>query len=217
MSTPVVLVTGATGFIGGAALARLFEEADPPRIAVLVRAPSQLAAEERLRASLARFVGAQPASRAVSSLAILTDVASALVSLLFRPTLRHRVYHISAGESESVGWREIIGAFARAGAPVAASALVCLDPNQVAATELSALFTDSDCTVDEPRNLVEERLRVGLSACARFGALPAQCFDNRRLLSEGFAPPLRFTEYLERCVFTSRAKSIYRQLRDDEC
>jgi nucleoside-diphosphate-sugar epimerase len=378
MSAPLVLVTGATGFIGGAVLVRLFAEAAPPRIAVLVRAPSQAAAEERLHASLARFFGAQPASRAVSSLAFLTGdlsdpgsyerplldeithvlhagactsfrsqrrvreanvlgalalahrmrraprlrrflhvgtayccgdhpatvvheddapsqahahvneytrskaegerlmattapdlpfvvarpsvvvghtrlgcgpsgtlfwyyralaalgripfsadarrdivpvdyVADALVGLLFRPTLRHRVYHVSAGESGSVAWREIIGAFARAGAPVAASAPVCLEPSQVAATQLSALFTDSDCTADEPRSLVEERLRVGLSACAGFGALPAQCFDNRRLLSEGFAPPSRFTEYLERCVFTSRAKSIYRQLREDEC
>jgi nucleoside-diphosphate-sugar epimerase len=378
MSPALVLVTGSTGFIGGALLARLLAEAVPPRVAVLVRAHSRDAAQERLQVALTRFMGAQPAARAIASLAILTGdladpesyehplldeithvlhagactsfrsqrrvrqtnvlgtlalahrmrraprlrrflhvgtayccgdhpaavvheddspssahayvneytrskaeaeallaatapdlplvvarpsvvvghtrfgcapsgtlfwyyralatlgripfsgdarrdivpvdyVADALAGLLFRPTLKHRVYHVSAGELASEVWRDILRAFANAGASVCAAAPARVAPDQLAATGLRALFTDADCSGDEPPSLVEERLRVALSACARFGALPAQCFDHHRLLSEGFAPPPRFTSYLASCVETSRAKSIYRQLRDDEC
>lgn len=40
-------------------------------------------------------------------------VAEALVFLLFKPTLRHRRYHVSAGEASSVTWQEIASVFAR--------------------------------------------------------------------------------------------------------
>jgi nucleoside-diphosphate-sugar epimerase len=144
-------------------------------------------------------------------------VADTLVGLLFRPTLKQRVYHVSAGELASVAWRDILHAFVSAGASVSAAAPVRVAPDQLAAAGLRALLTDGDCSADEPPSLVEERLRVALLACARFGGLAAQCFDNHRLLSEGFAPPPRFTSYLASCVATSRTRSIYRQLRDDEC
>src|SRR5262249_34059833 len=40
-------------------------------------------------------------------------VAQALLFLLFKPTLRHRRYHVSAGTTSSVSWHEIAEAFAR--------------------------------------------------------------------------------------------------------
>jgi nucleoside-diphosphate-sugar epimerase len=50
-----VLVTGATGFLGGATTARLLDDARVTRLLLLVRAPSEAAAWERVRRSLARF------------------------------------------------------------------------------------------------------------------------------------------------------------------
>src|SRR5262245_28065202 len=56
MSLPTVLITGATGFLGGAATAALLRRQPPCRTLLLVRGVSQDAAEERVRRSLARFV-----------------------------------------------------------------------------------------------------------------------------------------------------------------
>jgi thioester reductase-like protein len=56
MGSRTVLVTGATGFIGGAAVARLLVEHPSCRVLLLVRAASEDAAAARLKRSLARFV-----------------------------------------------------------------------------------------------------------------------------------------------------------------
>jgi nucleoside-diphosphate-sugar epimerase len=53
--TPVVLVTGATGFIGGAVLAKLLRWPRPMRVMALIRAADTAAAQLRIRRSLARF------------------------------------------------------------------------------------------------------------------------------------------------------------------
>lgn len=51
-----VLITGATGFLGMELMARLLEDGDR-RVWALVRAPSQKAATERLRATLSSLLG----------------------------------------------------------------------------------------------------------------------------------------------------------------
>jgi thioester reductase-like protein len=51
-----VLISGATGFLGMELMARLLEDGDR-RVWVLVRAPSQRAATERVRATLASLLG----------------------------------------------------------------------------------------------------------------------------------------------------------------
>jgi nucleoside-diphosphate-sugar epimerase len=56
MRAPTVLLTGATGFIGGATLAELLDAHPGCRTLLLVRAENSNAAAERVRKSLGRFV-----------------------------------------------------------------------------------------------------------------------------------------------------------------
>ena len=56
MSTPTVLLTGATGLIGGATLARLLQPDPACHVLLLVRADTPAAAAGRVRQSLRRFV-----------------------------------------------------------------------------------------------------------------------------------------------------------------
>ncbi|MBN9527135.1 MAG: SDR family oxidoreductase [Alphaproteobacteria bacterium] len=61
-----VLVTGATGFIGGAALAQGLSGGLADRWLCLVRAPDLGQAEQRLFGNLARFMGAEDARQALA-------------------------------------------------------------------------------------------------------------------------------------------------------
>ncbi|HWG45668.1 MAG TPA: SDR family oxidoreductase [Gemmataceae bacterium] len=56
MTIPTILLTGATGFIGGATLARLLQSGPPCRILLLVRGETASVAASRVRQSLRRFV-----------------------------------------------------------------------------------------------------------------------------------------------------------------
>lgn len=55
MTVPNILITGATGFIGGAAAAQLLLRDAPGRLLLLVRGDTQGEVEERVRLSLRRF------------------------------------------------------------------------------------------------------------------------------------------------------------------
>jgi nucleoside-diphosphate-sugar epimerase len=55
-----ILLTGATGLIGGATAAELLRRPDPLRVVLLVRATNDAEATTRVRRSLARFVEARP-------------------------------------------------------------------------------------------------------------------------------------------------------------
>src|SRR5262249_32636824 len=55
MPSPFILITGATGFIGGAALARLLMSYRDCRLLLLVRADSPSIARSRVEASIGRF------------------------------------------------------------------------------------------------------------------------------------------------------------------
>jgi nucleoside-diphosphate-sugar epimerase len=55
MTQPTILVTGSTGFIGGAAVARLLQAGPAGRVLLLVRGSTDAEAAERVRRSLARF------------------------------------------------------------------------------------------------------------------------------------------------------------------
>src|SRR5262245_19392373 len=80
MTTPTVLLTGSTGFIGGATLARLVETRPDCRVLLLVRAASPEAAADRVRKSLARFLSPERVESALRSCEIicgdLTDPAT---------------------------------------------------------------------------------------------------------------------------------------------
>jgi nucleoside-diphosphate-sugar epimerase len=84
MAPPTVLITGATGFLGGATLAHLLRARPDVRVLALVRAASRDEAGARLAASLARFdePGLTPA-RADATEIILGD-------LVDRETLRDK-------------------------------------------------------------------------------------------------------------------------------
>lgn len=68
MAAPTILITGATGFLGGATLAELVRAQADCRVLALVRAPSEDEARGRLDRSLARFD--EPDLKAVRSQAI---------------------------------------------------------------------------------------------------------------------------------------------------
>jgi nucleoside-diphosphate-sugar epimerase/glutathionylspermidine synthase len=134
-------------------------------------------------------------------------VAEALLFLLFHEPLRWCRYHISAGESASVTWREIAAVFARHHGERPE------DPYEMA---------------DFPR-LVRERARLrqllgpgdedlllrALEPFFLLSASGAEMFDNRRLLAEGMRPPPRFTEYLPACITQSAGRSVYEHLLHD--
>jgi nucleoside-diphosphate-sugar epimerase len=135
-------------------------------------------------------------------------VADALLLLLFKPALRHRRYHVSAGEASSVRWRDIAAAFAK-----------CYgerpqDPYQVVdyatlvreRARLRPLLGPGD----------EEHLLMALQIYFRFMEVKAEIFDNSRLLQEGMPPPPPFTSYLPVCASQGADRSVYQQMLDDE-
>jgi nucleoside-diphosphate-sugar epimerase len=135
-------------------------------------------------------------------------VAEALILLLFKPDLVHRRYHVSAGESSSVTWREMAATFARCRAqPMAEPYRVVDFPTIVRERgRLAALLGPGD----------EGRLLSALELYYRFSASGVEVFDNRRLLGEGMLPPPRFTAYLPVCAALPPGRSVYEQMCEDD-
>jgi hypothetical protein len=132
-------------------------------------------------------------------------VAEALLFLLWLERPRFDTYHVSAGARGSQTLGEL---------------LLKLD-GTTAVEEWrkipASAFTDLR---DEIRRLVRDdnearKLAVALSACAKFGELGIDYFDNERLLSEGFRHPPRFVDYLNVCMQTTGQASVFDQLVDD--
>jgi thioester reductase-like protein len=100
MTEPTILITGATGFIGGAAVAQLLLCPAPGRVLPLVRGATQEQAEGRVRKSLARFADAgllEPALRRCEVLrGDLTDPQALADPRLDRVT---HVLHLAANTS----------------------------------------------------------------------------------------------------------------------
>lgn len=134
-------------------------------------------------------------------------VASALCALLFAASPKHRVYHVSAGLGSSVTTAELAAAFdthhgARPHEPVEV-------------TDVDQLWRERDRLSRYLGPGDEERFLRTLEIYFRFCKLPAEVFDNSRLLAEGIPPPPPLTSYLGRCVETSRDRSVYDQMCDD--
>jgi nucleoside-diphosphate-sugar epimerase len=134
--------------------------------------------------------------------------ADALLLLLLKPELRHRRYHVSAGEAGGVSWQEMAAGFARCyGERPQAPYRVVDFPTLVRERgRLRELLGPGD----------EERLLQALEPLFRFSACGVEAFDNRRLLDEGMPPPPRFTRYLRLCATQPPGRSVYEQLRDDD-
>jgi nucleoside-diphosphate-sugar epimerase len=111
-------------------------------------------------------------------------------------------YHISAGARSSVTLAEVLTLIDERRAST-------VDWRRVSARELGRIAALLEATTNA------KHLALGLEACARFGELRVQWFDNTRLLSEGVSPPPRFTDYLPACIESSAGTPIHRQMLDD--
>jgi nucleoside-diphosphate-sugar epimerase len=119
MSAPTVLLTGATGFVGGATLARLREARPDCRVVLLARGDSAAAAVGRVRNSVARFVGPDRAGPLLRNCEVvcgdLTDPAALANPLLDAAT---HVVHLASNTSfrsvRGVRHTNIVGALALA-------------------------------------------------------------------------------------------------------
>jgi nucleoside-diphosphate-sugar epimerase/glutathionylspermidine synthase len=134
-------------------------------------------------------------------------VAGALLHLLFHEPLRWRRYHISAGESASVTWREMAGVFARFHGERPENPYERADFSRLVRERgrLRQLLGPGD----------EELLLRALEPFFLLSASGAEMFDNRRLLAEGMQRPPRFTDYLPACIRQSARHSVYEQILHD--
>ena len=133
--------------------------------------------------------------------------ASALLMLLTAPVAQGEVVHISAGEENSVRFADIDNAMASAleQAPVGDRyAQVSYETLVKMRRELKTIFG--------PCN---ERLM--LKAMRLYGAFATLNvrFSNDKLLSMGMPKPPRFTDYIDRCVQTTRGLTIPQQMAVD--
>ena len=133
--------------------------------------------------------------------------ARSLLLLLLKPELAHRTYHVSAGVGRSTSFREISAAFGRAlgdGRATDRYQVVTFQDLVDAQDHFHAWF--GRCN----RRLMLRAMRI-YGTFAGLGAV----FDNQRLLDEGADPPPRFTDYLHRCVETSRGSTVPEQMLVD--
>jgi nucleoside-diphosphate-sugar epimerase len=135
-------------------------------------------------------------------------VAEALLHLLFKPHLRYRRYHISAGEGSSSTWQEISSAFSqcygeRADNPYRIVDFATIERER---ERLPRLLGPGD----------EERLLMALRIYYRFMEINAEIFDNHRIMEEGMPAPPKFTSYLPLCAARPAERSVYQQMTDDE-
>jgi nucleoside-diphosphate-sugar epimerase len=133
--------------------------------------------------------------------------AKALALLLLKPSLSHRRYHISAGESSSVTWMEMMTAFE--------SCFGARPHEPYRVVDFPTIIHERK-RFREVLGVSDEGLLLhALEGYFRFGASGVGVFDNRRLLEEGMAVPPRFTEYLCKCAKLPPDRSVYDQMLDD--
>jgi nucleoside-diphosphate-sugar epimerase len=197
----------------------LLLEATAPELPLVVARPSVVVGHTELgclpSASLFWFYRAINALRRLPiSPESMEDVipvdyaAEALLFLLFKPQLRYRRYHVSAGEQSSVHWNEIAAAFSACEGRASDEPFQCADFATVERERgrLAALFGPGD----------EDHLLMALRLYYRFMETGVQVFDNQRLLDEGMSAPPAFTSYLKQCATLPDGRSIYKQMLDDE-
>lgn len=134
-------------------------------------------------------------------------VADALLFLLFKPALRHRRYHVSAGEESSATWEEIAAVFAQ-----------CYgerpdNPYQV--VDIPTILREQKRIAELLGPGDESHLLMALPLYYRFMEINAEIFDNTRLLEEGMPPSPKLTGYLHRCATQPSDRSVYEQMLDD--
>ncbi len=105
---PGVLLTGATGFLGGEVLARLLERDEGP-VYALVRADSEEGAAARLESVVASLLGSD--ERSAKAIAVAGDITSPRLGMSHRQRDRlaervRRVIHCAASVSFTLGLEE---------------------------------------------------------------------------------------------------------------
>lgn len=133
-------------------------------------------------------------------------VASTLIEMLKRPTLKHRVYHLSGGHQSASRWSEIERAFEAA------------DPT--GGLRKYENFDSANSTLLRRRfketfgldSAVKIAMYRGLKAYYQFCELDV-LFENDRLLEEGFAAPTPLSGYLATCL--SSDEDIVTQFHED--
>jgi nucleoside-diphosphate-sugar epimerase len=134
--------------------------------------------------------------------------ADSLLRLLLKPGLRHRRYHVSAGEAAAVSWQEMMAEFARCEGRRSQETMRVVD--------YEALRRERDRLRERLGPGNEEHLLKALGLYFGFSTCGVEVFDNRRLLAEGLPPPPRFTSYLRACATLPPDRSVCEQMRDDE-
>jgi hypothetical protein len=134
--------------------------------------------------------------------------AEALLFLLFKPELRYRCYHVSAGEASAVTWQDVAAAFARCHGERPDNPYRKVDFGTIVRERdrLPALLGPGD----------EDHLLAALQLYFRFAETGVEIFDNRRLLEEGMRPSPPLTRYLALCATRPSDRSVYQQMLDDE-
>lgn len=133
-------------------------------------------------------------------------VAQTLISLLLKPELQHRLYHVSAGTPGRTCWADLIAAFESADPTDGKREFARIDLADRAT--LRARFAQV-FGLDGP--LKQAMLRA-TRAYYGFCSLDLT-FSNERLLAEGFAAPPSLAAYLQTCL--SNSGEIVDQFADD--
>jgi len=133
--------------------------------------------------------------------------ADALVMLLDAEDVINEVIHISAGINSCVTFAEIDEAMAKA----SGSSPVGDDYQKVSYKQLS----ESRRKFKDLFGPCNERIMLrAMNLYGHFSSLNV-VFDNSKLLHLGMNKPLRFTDYLDRCVLTTRDSTIAELMQID--
>lgn len=133
--------------------------------------------------------------------------AEALVLLLDAEEVINEVIHISAGTQSSVTFAEIDEAMAKA----SGSRALGVNYQKVSFKQLS----DSRRTFKDLFGPCNERIMLrAMNLYGHFSNLNV-VFDNSKLLQLGMNKPSRFTDYLDRCVLTTRDSTIAELMQVD--
>jgi nucleoside-diphosphate-sugar epimerase len=131
-------------------------------------------------------------------------VADGLAFLLCADSLAALTYHVTAGAAGSRSLREMLRALGWRDAD---------GWRKVSARVLGSLRAELRPLVET--DLEARKLARALDACARFGELGVQYFDNQRLLAEGFRAPPSFVDYAAVCLQSSGGATLYQQMVDE--
>ena len=134
-------------------------------------------------------------------------VAESLLFSLFKPDLRHRHYHVSAGEVSSETWQEIADVFAQ-----------CYGErpeNPYRVVDIPTILQERERIRELLGPGDEGHLLLALPIFYRFMEINAEIFENTRLLEEGMRPAPKLTSYLHLCATLPSDRSVYQQMLDD--